>query len=64
MGQWSDDVRLSLRCPEDWDHLRVIQDALGAEQSDWQTLARLLDDQPTLRQRMAELNRGEAVANE
>lgn len=51
-----DDVRLAVESEEDWEHAHVIYDALGPECLDWQRIARLLDDQPALRARMAELN--------
>jgi spore coat polysaccharide biosynthesis protein SpsF len=52
-----DDVRLTIDIEEDWDHVLTIFDALGAERLDWQRIARLLDHQPALRNRMAALNR-------
>jgi spore coat polysaccharide biosynthesis protein SpsF len=55
-----DDVRLTVDFEEDWQHAQEIFDALGAEALDWQQIARLLDTQPAMRERMAELNRKHA----
>jgi spore coat polysaccharide biosynthesis protein SpsF (cytidylyltransferase family) len=52
-----DDVRLTVDLEEDWDHVLSICDALGPERLEWQRVARLLDQQPALRSRMAALNR-------
>src|SRR5262249_33780980 len=52
-----DDVRLTIDSEADWELAQTIFDALGPEQLDWQTIAGLLDHQPALRERMAELNR-------
>jgi spore coat polysaccharide biosynthesis protein SpsF len=52
-----DDVRLTVDIEEDWDHVLAIVEALGSEGLDWQRIARLLDQQPALRSRMAVLNR-------
>jgi len=52
-----DDVRLAVEHEEDWDHALAIFDALGSEEFDWQRIVALLDHQPSLRQRMADLNR-------
>jgi spore coat polysaccharide biosynthesis protein SpsF len=52
-----DDVRLRIDLEEDWDHAVDIVEALGADSSDWQRIASLLDNQPALRERMATLNR-------
>ena len=51
------DLRLSLKVEEDWDHAQLILDALGPENLDWQRIAHLLDEQPAIRERMAALNR-------
>jgi spore coat polysaccharide biosynthesis protein SpsF len=56
-----DDVRLTIDIEEDWDHVLAIYDALGPERMDWQRIARLLDHQPALRSRMADLNRARRV---
>lgn len=56
-----DDVRLSVEMPEDWDHALAILEALGSEEFDWQRIADLLDHQPSLRRRMADLNRAGAA---
>jgi spore coat polysaccharide biosynthesis protein SpsF len=60
-----DDVRLTVDFEEDWQHAQEISDALtteaiGGETSDWQQVARLLDAQPAMRERMAALNREHA----
>ncbi len=55
-----DDVRLTIREEDDWDHAQAIVEALGPESLDWQRIAGLLDHQPALRKRMAVLNRAEA----
>ncbi|HZZ74152.1 MAG TPA: NTP transferase domain-containing protein [Pirellulales bacterium] len=52
-----DDLRLSIDSEEDWELASTILDALGPEQLEWQKIAGLLDHQPELRERMAELNR-------
>jgi spore coat polysaccharide biosynthesis protein SpsF len=52
-----DDFRLALELEEDWDHAQAIFEALGADSLEWQRIARLLDQHPAMRQRMAALNR-------
>jgi spore coat polysaccharide biosynthesis protein SpsF len=52
-----DDVRLAVDMEEDWDHVMMIFEALGPEKMDWRRIARLLDQHPALRSRMAALNR-------
>ncbi len=52
-----DDVRLTVDIEEDWEHTLAIFEALGPEALNWQRIAKLLDHQPALRQRMAVLNR-------
>ncbi len=52
-----DDVRLTLDSEDDWEHVQAIYEALGPERLDWRRIADLLDQQPALRQRMADLNR-------
>jgi spore coat polysaccharide biosynthesis protein SpsF len=52
-----EDVRLMLDGQEDWEHALAILDALGSDEFDWQRIADLLDHQPHLRRRMADLNR-------
>jgi spore coat polysaccharide biosynthesis protein SpsF len=52
-----EDVRLTIDIEEDWEHAQAIYDALGPERFDWQGIARLLEQQPALRSRMAALNR-------
>lgn len=57
------DVRLIVEQAEDWEHAEAILEALGPDELDWQRIARLLDQQPAMRQRMAQLNQTEeAVA--
>ncbi len=55
-----DDLRLSLRHQDDWEHAEQIVDALGADGLEWPRIARLLEQQPVLRERMAVLNREDA----
>jgi len=55
-----DDVRLTVDIEEDWEHALTIFEALGPEELDWQRIARLLDHQPAMRERMATLNRAHA----
>jgi spore coat polysaccharide biosynthesis protein SpsF len=57
-----EDMRLTLAVEDDWEHVQAIFDALGPEQLDWQRIVGLLDHQPALRRRMADLNRGRATA--
>jgi spore coat polysaccharide biosynthesis protein SpsF len=57
-----DDVRLRVELEEDWEHAQVLYDALAQHEWNWQCVARLLDDQPALRQRMAALNRSGAAS--
>lgn len=52
-----DDMRLTVDIEEDWENTVVIFEALGPDQLDWQRIADLLDHQPALRKRMADLNR-------
>ena len=54
-----DDLRFSLRHQDDWEHAEQIVDALGADGLEWPRMARLLEQQPELRERMAVLNRAE-----
>jgi len=51
-----DDLRLSIRHADDWDHAEQIVEALGLEHLEWQRIVSLLDSQPALRARMAVLN--------
>jgi spore coat polysaccharide biosynthesis protein SpsF len=55
-----EDVRLTVDIEEDWDHMLAIFDALGPEELDWRRIANLLNHQPALRRRMADLNRAHA----
>ena len=57
LGLDRDDVRLKLDSEEDWEHAQAIFDALGPDSLDWHQIARLLDQQPAMRSRMALLNR-------
>ncbi len=52
-----DDLRLTIHHEEDWEHIQTIYDALGPDSLDWRQIARLLGQQPRLRERMAMLNR-------
>jgi spore coat polysaccharide biosynthesis protein SpsF len=52
-----DDLRLAVQHEEEWDHIQTIYDALGPDALDWRQIARLLGQQPGLRERMALLNR-------
>ncbi len=56
-----DDVRLTVDIEEDWEHALAIFDALGPDDLDWQRIADLLVHQPSLRKRMAALNRAHAT---
>ena len=56
------DVRLRIEDEEDWEHVQAIYEALGPEEWDWQKIAGLLDHQPALRERMAQLNDAELRA--
>jgi len=58
-----DDVRLAVDSDEDWEHAQTIIDALGADDLDWQSVADLLDQQPALRRRMADMNRSAVGAS-
>jgi len=51
------DLRLTVDMGEDWDHIEEIFDALGPESLDWKHIAGLLDRQPVMLARMADLNR-------
>jgi spore coat polysaccharide biosynthesis protein SpsF (cytidylyltransferase family) len=53
------DLRLSLRHQDDWDHAEQIVDALGDDDLDWQHIVSLLQRQPHLRRRMADLNQAD-----
>lgn len=52
-----DDVRLAMDIEEDWETALTLFEALGPERFDLQGIAHLLDHQPALRHRMAQLNR-------
>jgi spore coat polysaccharide biosynthesis protein SpsF len=52
------DLRLTIASEEDWEHTQAIYDALGPEGMDWQRVADLLDNHPTMSRRMAALNQG------
>jgi spore coat polysaccharide biosynthesis protein SpsF (cytidylyltransferase family) len=51
------DVRLSIDTDEDWEHAEEIYEAIGPDELNWRRIAGLLDQQPALRRRMADLNR-------
>lgn len=51
------DLRLSLKSQEDWEHAEQVVEALGPDELDWHGIAQLLQQQPALRERMADLNR-------
>lgn len=55
-----DDLRLTIDFEEDWEHAEAIFDALGPDAMHWQQVTGLLDHQPSLRERMAVLNRQHA----
>lgn len=57
-----DDLRLAVDIEEDWEHAQLIFDALGPDSLEWQQIAGLLDHHPALRERMAVLNRTQAIA--
>lgn len=57
-----EDLRLAISGEDDWEHAQLILEALGPDNLDWQQIARLLDQHPALRERMAELNGAEWVA--
>ncbi len=57
-----DDFRLTLTGQIDWEHAEEIYEALGADGLNWQRIANLLDQQPALREKMADLNRAEVTA--
>lgn len=52
-----EDVRLTLDIEEDWDNALAIFEAIDPDEMEWQRIANLLDHQPAMRSRMAELNR-------
>ncbi|HEY1598298.1 MAG TPA: NTP transferase domain-containing protein [Pirellulales bacterium] len=52
-----DDLRLTVAHDEDWEHLHTIYDALGPDRFDWRGIADLLHQHPSVRERMAHLNR-------
>ncbi len=52
-----DDLRLSIKSQDDWDHAEQIVEVLGTDELDWQRIAQLIEHNPDLRQRMADLNR-------
>ncbi len=57
-----DDFRLTLTDQIDWEHAEEIYEALGADGLNWQRIAELLDQQPALREKMADLNRAEVTS--
>lgn len=58
-----DDFRLTLSGQIDWEHAEEIYEALGVDGLNWQRIAELLDQQPALRERMADLNRAEVTSD-
>jgi len=56
------DIRLAIRDEQDWEDVQLIFDAIGPECLDWHRITSLLDQQPAIRERMAERNRMEEVA--
>ncbi|MHC2070385.1 glycosyltransferase family protein [Bremerella sp. T1] len=50
------DLRFSVSNDEDWEELLAIVDALGADALQWQDVVRIIDTQPTIRNRMAQRN--------
>ena len=52
-----DDLRLRVTCEEDWEHADMIAEAIGEDAMDWQCVARLLENQPGMREQMARLNK-------
>lgn len=56
-----DDLRLVLDSEEDWEHAATILETLGTEHLEWQRIAGLLNQQPAIRERMAELNRAMVI---
>lgn len=57
-----EDFRLTLADQIDWEHAEEIYEALGADGLNWQRIAELLDQQPALREKMADLNRAEVTS--
>lgn len=51
-----DDVRLTMDIEEDWETALTLLEALGPERFDLHGIAHLLDHQPAMRRRMAQLN--------
>lgn len=57
-----EDLRLKIVGEEELEHAQAIYDALGHDEWDWREVAELLDQQPALRRRMAQLNRAKQPA--
>ena len=51
------DLRFSVVNEDDWEELLAIVDVLGTETPEWQDMVRVIDGQPTMRDRMANRNR-------
>ncbi|PQO29391.1 hypothetical protein DTL21_25335 [Bremerella cremea] len=51
------DLRFSVGNEDDWEELLAIVDVLGTETLEWQDMVRVIDGQPTMRDRMAQRNR-------
>jgi spore coat polysaccharide biosynthesis protein SpsF (cytidylyltransferase family) len=56
------DMRLSLDVEDDWEHARAIYEALGPDRLEWRRITGLLEGQPAMRGRMADLNRSQEAA--
>lgn len=56
------DMRLALNVEDDWEHARAIYEALGPDRLEWRRITGLLEGQPAMRGRMADLNRRQELA--
>lgn len=56
------DMRLALDVEDDWDHADAIFEALGPDRLEWRRITGLLEGQPAMRGRMADLNRLQETA--
>ena len=52
-----EDLRLSIDSDEDWEQTLTMFEAFGSDELDWQRIADLLDQQPSLRSQVAALHR-------
>ena len=57
-----EDLRFSLRHQDDWDHAEQIVEAIDEDDLDWQHMVSLLEGQPRLLSRMADLNKADLKA--